>query len=85
MKQTNDASRHVLLTYGLGLPVQVVKQLSVAGEHAATRGTGYQPLLSVAPHVFSQTVPDLEESITAWNKNIIHIYTEVTVRACYSD
>lgn len=45
--------------------MQVVKKLCVAGKHAATRGTGYKPLLSVAPHVFSQTIPNLEESVTA--------------------
>lgn len=43
----------------------MVEQLCVAGEHAATSRTGDKPLLSVAPHVFSQTVPDLKVSITA--------------------
>lgn len=66
----NDSNQSVLLTYWLGLPVQVVKQLCVAGEHAATSRTGYKSLLSVAPHVFSQTVPDLEESITACNRDM---------------
>lgn len=51
--------------YGLGLPVKVVKQFSVAGEQAATCRTGDESLLSVAPHVFSQTVLDLKEGIAA--------------------
>lgn len=62
-------SQRVCLTHWLGLSVEVVKQLCVAGEHAATRGTGYKPLLSVAPHVFSQAVPDLEEGIAACERN----------------
>lgn len=45
--------------------MQVVEQLSVAGEHAAAGGTGHQLLLSVAPHVLPQAVPDLEERVTA--------------------
>lgn len=60
----------VLPTYWLGLPVQVVKQLCVAGEHAAAGRTGHKSLLGVASHVFSQTVPYLEESVTACNKDI---------------
>lgn len=59
--------KKALLTYGISLPVQVVKKFGVAGKHAATRWTGYKPLLSVAAHVFSQTIPDLEESVTACN------------------
>lgn len=49
--------------YWLHLPLEVVKQLSVAGKHAATCGTSHKSLLSVAPHVFPQPVPDLEEGI----------------------
>lgn len=59
--------------------MEVIKQLCVAGEHAATRGAGYQPLLSVAPHVLSQTVPDLEEGIAACNTNIDYTVTANTV------
>lgn len=69
MHKTNDSNQIVILTDWLGLPVQVVEQLCVAGEHAATCRTGYKPLLSVAAHVFSQPVPDLKESITACNRN----------------
>lgn len=54
--------------------MQVVKKFCVAGKHAATCWTGYKPLLSVATHVFSQTIPDLEESITACNKHITTLY-----------
>lgn len=60
----------ILLTYWLSLPVQVVKKLCVAGKHAAARGTGDKPLLSVAPHVFSQTIPNLEESVAACKSEI---------------
>ena len=56
---------HVSLTHRLGLPVEVVEQLGVAGEHAAAGRTGDQSLLSVAPDVFSQSVADLEESVAA--------------------
>lgn len=59
------ASSGVRLTYWLGLPVEVVEQLCVAGEHAAACRTGDESLLSVASHVFSQTVPDLEKGVAA--------------------
>lgn len=61
----NKGSR-VHLTYRLGLPEEVVEQLCVAGEHAATRRTGDQSLLRVAPHVFPEPIPDLEEGVAAW-------------------
>lgn len=70
LQHRNNANQRVRLTDWLGLPVKVVKQLRVAREHAATRGTGYESLLSVATHVFSQTIPDLEESIAACNRNM---------------
>lgn len=57
--------RRSVLTDGLGLSVQVVKQLRVAGEHATTRGTGDQSFLGVAPHVLAETIADLEEGVTA--------------------
>lgn len=50
--------------------MQVVEQLGVAGEHAAAGGTGRQLLLSVAPHVFPQTVPDLEVGVAACSTDI---------------
>lgn len=53
----------------------MVKKFGVAGKHGATRWTGYKPLLSVATHVFSQTIPDLEESITACNTYIETLFT----------
>lgn len=55
----------VRLTDWLGLPVQVIEQLGVAGEHAAAGGTRHQLLLSVAAHVLPQTVPDLEVGVAA--------------------
>lgn len=64
-KLLRTKDQFALLTVWLGLPVQVVEQLSVAGEHAAAGGTGHQLLLSVAPHVLPQAVPDLEERVTA--------------------
>lgn len=64
-KLLRTKDQFTLLTIWLGLPVQVVEQLSVAGEHAATGGTGHQLLLSVAPHVLPQSVLDLEESVAA--------------------
>lgn len=67
--------KEILLTYWISLPVQVVKKFCVAGKHAATCWTGYKPLLSVATHVFSQTIPDLEESVTACNTHIQTLYT----------
>jgi len=57
-------------TYRLSLSVEVVKQFCVAGEHAATRRTGYKSLLSVTPHVLSQPVPDLEEGVAACERNM---------------
>lgn len=71
----------LLLTHWISLPVQVVKEFGVAGKHAATRWTGYEPLLSVATHVFPQTIPDLEESITACNRHIKTLYLKEE-RAC---
>lgn len=72
LKKTNQkrswarkGRQSVPLTDWLGLPVQVVKQLRVAGEHAAAGGTRRQLLLSVAAHVLSQTVPDLEVGVAA--------------------
>lgn len=50
--------------------MQVVEQLGVAGEHAAAGGTGRQLFLSVAPHVFSQTVPDLKVGVTACGTDV---------------
>lgn len=49
--------------------MQVVKQLCVAGEHAATRRTGDKALLSMAPHMFPQTVSDLEKGVAACEQN----------------
>lgn len=60
----NKGSR-VNLTNRVGLPEEVVEQLSVAGEHAAAHGTGHESLLRVAPHVFPKPIPDLEEGIAA--------------------
>lgn len=58
-----NACQSVVLTYGLGLSLEVVKQLGVAGEHAPTCGTSHKPLLSVAAHVLPKPVPDLEEGV----------------------
>lgn len=50
--------------------MQVVKKLCIAGKHATTRGTGYKSLLSVTTHVFPQTIPDLEERVAAYSRQI---------------
>lgn len=50
----------------LGLSVDMVEELGVAGEHAAAGGAGHQALLGVAPQVLSQTVFDLEEGVTSF-------------------
>ena len=57
----------VPLTLGLRLPVEVVEQLGVAGEHAAAGGAGHHLLLGVAPQVLPQTVPDLKEGVATCN------------------
>lgn len=51
-------------TLWLGLSVDVVEELGVAGEHAAAGGAGHQALLSVAAQMLPQTVLDLKECIT---------------------
>lgn len=61
----SDKSSRICPTYRLGLPEEVVEQLCVAGEHAATHGTGDESFLSVAPHVFPQPIPNLEEGVAA--------------------
>lgn len=50
----------------LSLPVEVIKELGVAGKHAATGGAGHQSLLSVAAEVLSEAILDLEECVTAF-------------------
>ena len=55
------------LTLGLRLPVEVVEQLGVAGEHAAAGGAGHHLLLGVAPQMFPQAVPDLKEGVATCN------------------
>lgn len=50
----------------LSLSLDVVKELGVAGEHAAAGGAGHQALLSVAAQMLPQTVLDLKECITTF-------------------
>lgn len=50
----------------LGLSLNVIKELGVAGEHAATGRTGHQTLLSVTAQVLAQSILDLKEGVTAF-------------------
>lgn len=54
-----------LLTLGLSLSLNVIKELGVAGEHAAAGRTGHQALLRMTAQVLAKPIFDLEESIAA--------------------
>lgn len=45
----------------------MIKELGVAGEHAATGRTGHQALLRMTAQVLAQPILDLKEGIAAWN------------------
>lgn len=61
-------------TFWFCLPLNMVKELGIAGEHTAAGGASDQPLLCMTAQMFPQPILDFKESITAYKKsqNVSH-------------
>lgn len=63
-------------TFWFRLPLNMVKELGIAGEHTAAGGASDQSLLCMTAQMFPQTVLDFKESITTYKKRTKMFHTD---------